>query len=118
MSMFRPCFVGLFIVCLAAQAATKTKNTLPETYKRWLNEGVVYIITDEEKRAFLQLTTDSDRDRFIDEFWELRNPVRGSKLNSFREEHERRLQYANETFGRHSNTPGWMTDMGRAYIEF
>jgi len=118
MRIVRPCIVGLFIVCLTAQAATKAKTPLPEPYKRWLNEEVVYIITDEEKKAFLQLTTDGDRDRFIDEFWEVRNPARGSKRNTFKEEHYQRLQYANETFGRHSNTPGWMTDMGRAYIEF
>ncbi len=79
---------------------------------------MVYIITDEERKAFLQLAGDADRDRFIDDFWEVRNPVRGSKQNLFKEEQYRRLQYANQTFGRHSNTPGWMTDMGRTYIEF
>jgi GWxTD domain-containing protein len=100
------------------QAATKTKIPLPERYKQWLEQEVVYIITDEERKAFLQPAGDADRDRFIDDFWEVRNPVHGSKQNLFKEEHYRRLQYANETFGRHSNTPGWMTDMGRAYIEF
>jgi len=54
----------------------------------------------------------------MEEFWEVRNPVRGAKQNIFKEEHYRRMQYADETFGRHSNTPGWMTDMGRTYIQF
>jgi len=100
------------------QAATKSKIPLPERYKHWLDQEVVYIITDEERKAFLQLAGDADRDRFIDDFWEVRNPVRSAKQSLLKEEHYRRVQYAKETFGRHSNTPGWMTDMGRAYIEF
>jgi GWxTD domain-containing protein len=106
------------VVCLAAQAATKTKNSLPQQYKQWLEQDVVYIITDEERKAFLQLSTDAERDHFIEDFWEVRNPARGAKQNIFKEEHYRRLEYANENFGRHSNTPGWMTDMGRTYVEF
>ena len=117
MSSIRLCAVCLFL-CLAAQAATKTKIVLPKHYKQWLDEDVVYIITDEEKKAFLQLTTDTERDAFIDNFWAIRNPLNGTKQNPFKEEHYERIQYANEHFGRQSNTPGWMTDMGRAYIEF
>ena len=118
MHIFRLCFLGVLLVCLAAQAATKTKTPLPRQYKQWIEQEVVYIITDEERKAFLQLSTDAERDRFIDDFWEVRNPVRGAKQNLFKEEHYQRIQYANENFGRQSNTPGWMTDMGRAYIQF
>jgi GWxTD domain-containing protein len=118
MSSFRLGLAGLLLLCLVAQAATKTKVVLPKQYKEWLEKDVVYIITDEEKKAFLQLTADIERDRFIENFWEVRNPVRGAKQNQFKEEHYQRIEYANENFGRHSNTPGWMTDMGRCYIQF
>jgi GWxTD domain-containing protein len=118
MSSIRLGFAGLLALCLVAQAATKTKVVLPKHYKQWIEQDVVYIITDEEKKAFLQLTTDAERDGFIENFWEIRNPVRGAKQNLFKEEHYQRIQYANEYFGRQSNTPGWMTDMGRCYIQF
>src|SRR5436853_5606025 len=118
MSLLRPCLVPMLALCACAQAATKAKALLPLPYKQWLERDAVYIITDEERKAFLQLSADTERDHFMEEFWEVRNPVRGAKRNVFKEEHYRRLQYADETFGRHSNTPGWMTDMGRTYIEF
>jgi GWxTD domain-containing protein len=108
----------MLALCVCAQAAPKTKTPLPKQYKQWLERDAVYIISDEERKAFLQLSADTERDRFIEEFWEVRNPVRGAKQNVFKDEHYRRIQYADETFGRHSNTPGWMTDMGRTYIEF
>ncbi len=98
--------------------AAQRKPDLPQKYDRWLKEEVVYIITDEERKEFLQLKTDAERERFVQEFWEVRNPLRGSDRNPFREEHYRRIAYANEHFGRESNTPGWMTDMGRTYILF
>jgi len=104
-----------FSVCASA---APPRAALPAQYEKWIKQDVLYIITDEEKKAFLKLTTDAERDRFIDDFWAARNPIPGSAANSFKEEHYRRLQYATATFGRRSNTPGWMTDMGRAYILF
>ncbi len=91
---------------------------LPAKYSQWLDEEAVYIITDDERKAFLRLTDDAARDRFIDEFWAIRNPLGPARQNPYKEEHDRRIAYANENFGRHSNTPGWMTDMGRTYILF
>ncbi len=79
---------------------------------------MVYIITDEERKAFLALTTDDERDKFEENFWAIRNPLHGSDRNPYKEEHYKRLEYANSHFGRESTTPGWMTDMGRAYILF
>ena len=109
------------VVCFfvpATMIVFAAKPRLPAAYDKWLNHDVVYIITDEEKKAFLQLSADAERDAFIENFWEIRNPVRGAKQNLFKEEHYQRIQYANENFGRQSNTPGWMTDMGRCYIQF
>ena len=96
------------------------KRRLPsQKYAKWLNEEVVYIITDdEERKEFLKLPSDDARDAYINEFWEIRNPLRGSERNPYKEEHYKRIEYANETFGRETATPGWKTDMGRTYILF
>jgi GWxTD domain-containing protein len=106
-------FAAAFAVSLPA-ATLK----LPAKYSQWLDQEVVYIITDEERKAFLRLTDDTARDHFIEEFWSIRNPLGASSQNPYKEEHSRRLTYANENFGRRSNTPGWRTDMGRTYILF
>jgi GWxTD domain-containing protein len=108
--------VALAMVPLAY--AAKSKEKLPERYARWVNEEVTYIITDEERKMFMRLDTDEARDKYIEEFWDVRNPQRGSGRNPYKEEHYNRIEYANAHFGRQSNTPGWMTDMGRAYILF
>jgi GWxTD domain-containing protein len=103
--------------CLHLSAATK-KPQLPPQYKKWIDQDVLYIITDEERKAFLALTTDDEREKFIDTFWDVRNPLHGSDRNPYKEEHYARIEYANGHFGHESTTPGWMTDMGRAYILF
>ncbi|HWE53479.1 MAG TPA: GWxTD domain-containing protein [Bryobacteraceae bacterium] len=110
--------LSLVVGTALATAAPPPKTKLAPQYDKWLKEDVGYIITDEEKKAFLGLVTDVQRDNFIDDFWAIRNPIRGSAINSYKEEHYKRLQYANDNFGRRSNTPGWMTDMGRAWILF
>jgi GWxTD domain-containing protein len=87
---------------------------LDTPYRKWLDEDVVYIITAEEKKAFLQLSTNEEREQFIEQFWQRRNPDPESPDNSFKEEHYRRIAYANEHFS--SGIPGWKTDRGRTYI--
>ncbi len=85
-------------------------------YRDWLNRDVVYIISKEERESFLQLSSDSARDQFIEHFWEIRNPTPGAPTNPYKEEHYRRLEYANQYFGQFTHTEGWRTDMGRIYI--
>lgn len=92
------------------------KPKLPPQYDKWLNEDVVYIITDEERKAFLELQNAAERDKFMEDFWEVRNPQRGSGQNPYKNEIYQRIEYANSHYGRMTNTPGWKTDMGRAYI--
>ncbi len=87
---------------------------LDTPYRKWLEEDVVYIITPEERKAFLQLSTNEEREQFIEQFWQRRNPDPESGDNSFKEEHYRRIAYANEHFA--SGIPGWKTDRGRIYI--
>jgi GWxTD domain-containing protein len=83
-------------------------------YKKWLNEDVVYIITDQERSDFKQLATDKQRDDLIEQFWERRNPTPGSPENKFKEEQYRRIAYSNEHFA--AAIPGWKTERGRIYI--
>jgi GWxTD domain-containing protein len=107
------------LLCLhIATLAAAPRNPIPARYAKWLNEDVVYIITDEERKAFLGLTADAQRDKFMEDFWEIRNPASGSPTNAYKDEHYRRIEYANAHFGRDSNTPGWMTDRGRTWILF
>jgi GWxTD domain-containing protein len=88
-----------------------------DEYTRWLNEDVVYIIDGRERAAFLSLKTDPEREHFIQQFWERRNPTPGSSDNTFRDEHYRRIGYAMMHFGWRA-VPGWKTDRGRIYITF
>ncbi len=90
------------------------KQELSSTYKKWLNQDVVYIITPEEKSAFKQLSNDEERDQFIEQFWLRRDPTPDTPENEYKEEHYRRIAYANEHFS--AGIPGWRTDRGRIYI--
>ena len=89
---------------------------LNPTDKKWLDEDVRYIITDEEREAFLKLSNEEERDAFIEQFWLRRDPTPDTPENEFKEEHYRRIAYANEHFA--SGVPGWRTDRGRIYIVF
>ncbi|MBN2206096.1 MAG: GWxTD domain-containing protein, partial [Candidatus Aminicenantes bacterium] len=89
---------------------------LPDRHRAWVDEEVVYIITPRERDVFLQLRTDKERDIFIEAFWKQRDPTPGTERNEFREEHYRRIQYADKTYGRSTPRPGWQTDRGRIYI--
>lgn len=80
----------------------------------WLEKDVPDIITTEERRAFLELSTNEEREQFIEIFWDKRNPDPESPINTAKEEHYRRLAYADEHFS--SGVPGRKTDRGRIYI--
>jgi GWxTD domain-containing protein len=99
-------------------AATQPQKSRAETssYANWPNQEVVYIITDQERAAFKKLTTDEEREKFIEQFWERRNPDPGSPVNVFKNEYYRRIAYANEHFA--SDRPGWRTDRGYVYIVY
>ena len=87
---------------------------LDAQYKQWLGEDVVYIISPEERTAFLQLSTSEEREQFIEQFWLRRSSNPDLPENDFKEEHYRRIAYANEHYA--SGIPGWKTDRGRTYI--
>ena len=96
--------------------ARALKQELSKPYKKWLDEDVAYIITDEERAAFKQLSNDEERDNFIEAFWQRRDPTPDTEENEFKEEHYQRIAYANEHFA--AGVPGWKTDRGRIYIVF
>ena len=98
------------------RAQKALRQELKGPYKTWLNEEVPYIISDDERKAFMSLSNDEEREAFIENFWQRRNPNPDSPENEFREEHYRRIQYANDHFA--AGKPGWKTDRGHIYIAF
>ena len=90
------------------------KKELETPWKKWLNEDVAYIITDEERKAFKQFNTDEEREQFVEQFWLRRDPTPDTIENEFKEEHYRRIAYANEHYA--WGIPGWKTDRGHIYI--
>jgi GWxTD domain-containing protein len=104
--------VILGVGAIATGAAQKQK--LEKNYRDWLERDVAYLITKEERDTFLKLTSDAARDKFIQQFWDIRNPNPGSPENSYRDEIYQRISYANSRFG--GGTEGWRTDRGRTYI--
>lgn len=105
------------VLCLSAQIFAKPVQTqLTPEYAKWLHEDVRWIITDQERAQFLTLKSDRARDQFVTEFWEHRNPTPGSSHNGFKEEHYRRLAFANQHFA--AGTAGDQTDRGRIYVVY
>jgi len=92
------------------------QKEMESPYKKWLQDEVPYVITDMERAAFKKLSTDEEREQFIEQFWERRNPNPGSPENEFKEEYYRRIAYANEHYS--SGAPGWRLDRGRIYIMY
>ncbi len=99
-----------------AKRQKELERELAGPWKKWLNEDVVYIITDEEKQAFKRLKTDEERQQFVEQFWLRRDPTPDTEENEYKEEHYRRIAYANDHYA--SGIPGWKTDRGRIYIEY
>jgi GWxTD domain-containing protein len=90
------------------------KHEVGKAYQNWLDQDVRYIISPEEEQAFKLLGTDEERDQFIEQFWLRRDPTPDTEENEFREEHYRRIEYANDHYA--AGIPGWRTDRGRIYI--
>jgi GWxTD domain-containing protein len=109
-----PLFLLLIASLFSATQKVREKD-LPQKYQDWL-KLTAYIISEKEKDVFLQLTTDRERDLFMESFWKQRDPTPGTPQNEYQEEHLKRFKYANENFRRGSGREGWMTDMGRIHI--
>lgn len=98
------------------QAEDKLRKELASPYNKWLDEEVRWIISDEERTAFKRLQTDDEKQAFIEQFWLRRDPTPDTEENEFKEEHYRRIAWANDRFA--SGIPGWKTDRGQIYIKF
>jgi GWxTD domain-containing protein len=96
----------------------QTDSKVSGPWQKWLNEDVVYIISDDEKAAFERLNTDEERQQFVEQFWTRRDPTPRTPENEFKEEHYRRIASANKRFRTASGTPGWQTDRGHIYIVY
>jgi GWxTD domain-containing protein len=94
----------------------RLRKELETPFKKWMNEDVTYIITDEERAAWKRFTTDEEREQFVEQFWLRRDPTPDTAENEYKEEHYRRIAYANERFA--SGIPGWKSDRGRIYVTF
>ena len=101
---------------LPAQRDALRQEEREDYYKRWLERDVIYIITPEEQSVFSSLTTPEEKEQFIEQFWRRRDPDPRTSLNEYKEEHYRRIAYANDHF--HSGVEGWYTDRGKIYIKF
>jgi GWxTD domain-containing protein len=86
------------------------------TYRKWLDQDVKYIITGEELEAFKRLSNNEERDNFIEQFWLRRDPTPDTVENEYKEEHYRRIAYANEHYA--AGVAGWRTDRGRIYVVY
>ncbi len=108
-------FFALFLIFPIA-LFTAQKPELADRHRKWIEEEVVYIITPAEKEVFYKLKTETERARFIDVFWEQRDPSPGTPRNEFREEHYQRIDFGNRMFGKGTPIEGWQTDRGKFYI--
>ena len=107
---------GASLLLFGSMTAQSHDEEMEDYFKKWLEEDVLYTITDDEKTVFNKLQTTEEKERFIEQFWTRRDPSPRSSYNEFKEEHYRRLQYANERFA--SGIPGWRTDRGMIYIKY
>ncbi len=107
-------WVGVIFLGLLGQAGPQ--KDLPPLYRDWLEKEAAHIMAPKEKEVFLELQTDKERDIFIDAFWKQRDPTPGTPKNEFREEHYRRIAYADEFYGRGTTRPGRETERGRIHI--
>jgi GWxTD domain-containing protein len=108
--------LAVFVFALGGDCFGQKKQKLEKNYRDWLEHDVAYIITKDERDTLLRLTTDEARDKFIADFWEIRNPNPGSPSNSYKDEIYERIAFANARFGIGSGVDGWRTDRGRTYI--
>lgn len=108
--------VCLLVPAWPSKFRAGTQDQAQDHYRKWLREDVLYIITPEESDVFLNLNTDQEREVFVEQFWRRRDSDPWTSLNEYKEEHYRRIAFANENFA--SGFPGWKSDRGMVYIKY
>jgi GWxTD domain-containing protein len=109
-------FLAAILFAFSGTALGQKKQKLEKNYREWLERDVAYIITKDERDAFLKLASDDAREKFIETFWEIRNPSPGLPSNAYKDEIYQRIAFADARFGIGSGMEGWRTDRGRTYI--
>ncbi len=109
--------LATLVLAVPVFATAQDRFPLSDEHRKWLEDEVVYIISDREKDAFERLQSEAEREAFIAAFWSRRDPEPLTPENEFRIEHYERIEYANTILGRESSVPGWLTDRGRIYIQ-
>ena len=126
--MLRPFVTALLLVSISTvsisaqqtqrdpdQQPRKVKQELKKAYVNWIND-VDLILTQSERDAWKKLETDDEREKFIEDFWQSRDPDPDTEENEFKQQFFERVAYSNEHFS--SGKPGRLTDRGRIYIKF
>ena len=106
--------VGILATSLFVPAVADETGELDEKYKTFLNKDAIYIMLPKEREQFLELRTDRERDVFVENFWQVRDPIPETLTNEFQDEHDKRMKEANEKF--REARPGWRTERGQMYI--
>jgi GWxTD domain-containing protein len=117
---FSEVLAGNRIIAYQSQApapGTPAATNVETPWQKWVTEDVAYIIADEERAAFLRLTSNAEREMFVEQFWLRRDPTPGTDTNEFKIEYYRRIAWTNQHFSVQS-FPGWKTDRGRTYIKY
>ena len=109
----RASFLLVALLAFSLPSPAQKKEKLAKNYRDWLERDVVYIITKDERDRFLKLTSDEARDKFMSDFWEVRNPNPGSPINTYKEEFYKRIAFANARFGSEANGDGWRSTARR-----
>src|SRR6266403_1319668 len=113
----RALFLAILLVLGSGSVCIGQKpQKLEKNYREWLERDVVYLSNKDGRDAFRRLATNEARDKFIEEFWEIRNPNPGSLTNTYRDEIYQRIAFADARFSIGSGMEGWRTDRGRTYI--
>jgi GWxTD domain-containing protein len=113
---YTACLALILALATSVYGKDERLDKLTPEHRKWLEEEVIYIITDTERDVFLQLETLAERASFIEAFWRKRDPNPATPENEFKIEHYRRIDHANQFLGRETFRPGWRTDRGRYYI--
>jgi GWxTD domain-containing protein len=119
--MFCKFVVSLLLVVLLCFSATAQESSKVDCYStsvkganRWVEKDVFYLITEDEKKEFLNLKTVEEKENFIEVFWRKRDPNPDTEANEFKEIYYERIAFANEHFA--SGIQGWKTDRGMVYV--
>jgi GWxTD domain-containing protein len=115
-SFFALILLALPLGALGREGLPAGLKDLSPFFRDWLEKDVAYIIAPKEREVFLRLDNDRERTAFIEAFWKQRDPTPGTPANEFKDEHYKRMAYADQYFGRDTTRPGWTTDRGRIYI--